>query len=241
MKATRPRHLERLLTSLEGATDAADLQAIIEDFRNWFEIGHAVYHRVGSTDWQYRCGTYGREWTARYHEKDYLRIDPVIRDCYHRFQPVDWKRLDWSGKAARAYQREAIAYGLGNQGYSVPLPGPNNQFALFTINHSCSDSDWAKLTGAIRRDLIVVAHCFNYKAQEIEPDRRPAPHRPLSRRELETLSLLALGQKRAQVADTLCISEHTLRVYIESARSKLDAINTIHAVARALRLGLIAI
>ncbi len=39
----------------------------------------------------------------------------------------------------------------------------------------------------------------------------------------------------------LSISEHTLRAYIESARFKLGALNTTHAVARALSEGLIVI
>ncbi len=46
------------------------------------------------------------------------------------------------------------------------------------------------------------------------------------------MTLLAMGYSRAQVAETLSISEHTLRVYIESARFKLGAMNTTHAVAQ---------
>ena len=55
------------------------------------------------------------------------------------------------------------------------------------------------------------------------------------------MTLLAIGYSRAQVADTLSISEHTLRVYIESARFKLGAMNTTHAVARAMQQGLIVV
>jgi DNA-binding CsgD family transcriptional regulator len=55
------------------------------------------------------------------------------------------------------------------------------------------------------------------------------------------MTLIAIGYNRAQVADTLSISEHTLRVYIESARFKLGALNTTHAVARALSRGLIIV
>ncbi len=44
-----------------------------------------------------------------------------------------------------------------------------------------------------------------------------------------------------QVAEMLSISEHTLRVYIESARFKLGATNTTHAVAKAITEGLIVI
>jgi DNA-binding CsgD family transcriptional regulator len=46
---------------------------------------------------------------------------------------------------------------------------------------------------------------------------------------------------RAQAAAEMEISEHTLRVYIETARHKLGALNTTHAVARALSRGLIVV
>ncbi|MCU0855274.1 MAG: helix-turn-helix transcriptional regulator, partial [Rhodobacteraceae bacterium] len=55
----------------------------------------------------------------------------------------------------------------------------------------------------------------------------------------EALSLLSLGQSRAEVADTLQISENTLRAYIDSARHKLGAMNVTHAVALALARGVI--
>jgi len=55
------------------------------------------------------------------------------------------------------------------------------------------------------------------------------------------MTFLAMGYSRSQVANTLSISEHTLRVYIESARFKLGAANTTHAVARALQHGLIIV
>jgi DNA-binding CsgD family transcriptional regulator len=55
------------------------------------------------------------------------------------------------------------------------------------------------------------------------------------------LTLLGIGYSRAQVAKTLSISEHTLRVYIESARFKLGALNTTHAIARAVSCGMVII
>ena len=55
------------------------------------------------------------------------------------------------------------------------------------------------------------------------------------------MTFLAMGFNRAKAADTMEISEHTLRVYIESARFKLGAINTTHAVARAMSRGLIVV
>lgn len=232
---------ETILESLEQAQAPEALQTAIEQLRDHFSVDHMVYHWVNSNGDQYGCGTYTPDWVQRYLDQDYLRVDPVIIGCFQRFHPVDWKRLDWSSKAARTFQGEAIAYGVGNQGFSVPIRGPNGQFALFTVSHNCDDTAWADFTADNRRDLILIAHEFNEKALGFEPDRHPEHARALSPREIDAMTLVAMGYNRAQVADTLSISEHTLRVYIESARSKLGALNTTHAVARALSRGLIVV
>lgn len=233
--------LDLILSALENASELGELQAIIEDLRNLLKVDHAVYHWVSAAGDQYGCGTYSLDWKHRYIERDYQRVDPVIQGCFQHFHPVDWKRLDWSGKAVRAFRLEAMEYGVGNQGYSVPVRGPNGQFALFTVSHRCSDEDWAIFTERNRRDLILLAHYFNNKALEFEPDRTPEPAQPLSPREVDAITFLAMGYSRAQVAEALSISEHTLRVYIESARFKLGAMNTVHAVAKALSRGLIVV
>ena len=241
MKAAPQVSLDSSLAKLETAAEVAVFQTVIQEFRDLFTVDHMVYHWVSAAGEQYGCGTYSPRWVQRYVQQDYLRVDPVVQGCYQRFHPVDWKHLDWSGKAARAFQREAIEHGVGNQGYSVPIRGPNGQFALFTASHTCTDEDWAEFTATNCRHLILIAHAFNHKALELEPNRQPEPSQPLSPREVDAITLLAIGYNRAQVAQTLNISEHTLRAYIESARFKLGALNTVHAVARALSRGLIVI
>jgi len=254
--------LDGIIERLESARALGDLQGIIVALRDQLGVDHVVYHWVASSPdtsndgvlehfekvpdegfcgQQYGCGTYDPAWVERYLKKGYLRIDPVIRGCYQRFHPVDWRRLDWSSKAARALIEDAVAYGVGNQGYSVPLRGPNGQFALFSISHNCDDTTWEVFTEKNRRNLILIAHYFNQKALELEPRRKPEPAQPLSPREIDAMTLLAIGYSRAQAANTLSISEHTLRVYVESARFKLGALNTTHAVARALSRGLIVV
>ncbi len=233
--------LEQVLEDLETSEGFEAFQLNSERLRAALEVDHVAYHWVDSAGDQYGVGTYSVEWQARYHEKNYVRVDPVIVGCYQRFHPVDWKRLDWSSKAAREFLAEARTYGLGNQGFSVPIRGPNGQFALFTVNHSCSDEDWEVFTNKYRRELVVIAHLMNKAALELEPDKIPDQKQPLSPREVDAMTLLATGYSRAQVADSLAISEHTLRVYIESARFKLGALNTTHAVARAMARGLIVV
>lgn len=229
------------METLSATGALSGLQKATEELRDYLGVNHVVYHWVDSAGEQYGCGTYSDDWRQRYIDQNYLRVDPVIIGCYQRFHPVDWKRLDWSSKAARAFLAEALDYGVGNQGYSVPIRGPNGQFALFTVNHDCDDAAWAEFTDANSRDLILIAHYFNRKALEFEPDRTPDATQALSPREIDAITLLAMGYSRAQSAQALSISEHTLRVYIESARFKLGALNTTHAVARALSRGLIVV
>lgn len=233
--------LEAFVERMERARTRDDLQKMAEDLRDHYKIANVVYHWVNSAGEQYGAGTYPVDWAAHYVAQGYLRIDPVIQGCYQRFHPVEWKQLDWSSKAARALMTEAIAYGIGNQGYSIPLRGPIGQFALFTVNDSCSDEDWRVFCETNVRDLMLIAHYFNQKALEFELPEGETPQKALSPREADALTFLALGYSRAQVADTLKISEHTLRVYVESARFKLGAMNTTQAVARALALGLIVV
>ncbi len=233
--------LETFLGTLEKATSLDALQQLTFALKDLYHVDHVVYHWVSADGEQYGAGTYDRLWVQRYIEKDYVRVDPVVVGCYQRFHPVDWKRLDWTTKTAKVFREDAIAHGVGNQGLSVPIRGPSGQFALFTISHSCKDDEWTSFIEDNRRDIILIAHYFNQKGLELEKSRVPAPNQSLSPREVDAMTFLAMGYSRAQVADTLAISEHTLRVYIESARHKLGALNTTHAVARAMNRGLIVV
>ena len=233
--------IESFLDRLSQARTLEDLNSQIESLRDSFDIDHVVYHSVNSTGEQYAALTYSPVWVERYVEQDYARLDPVVQGCYRRFVPVDWKSLDWSGKAQRDFMGEAIEMGVGNQGFSVPIRGPSGQFAMFTVSGRASDDDWMLFTNDHLRELILTAHYVNQKALELEGTEDTVPSRSLSPRETDTLRLLAIGFSRAQAADALKISEHTIRVYLESARNKLNARNTTHAVARALSQGLIVV
>lgn len=231
--------LEEFIEKLQGVRSLEGLNDLVVSLRDIFDVEHVIYHSVNSTGEQYAALTYSPVWVERYLEKDYARVDPVVQACYRRFHPVQWKALDWSGKPARSFLGEAIDNGVGNQGFSVPIRGPSGQFALFSVSNNADDEKWAQYTEEHTCDLILVSHYLNQKALELErgSDHLDAPS--LSPRETDALTMLALGFSRAQAAENLSISEHTLRVYIESARFKLAAMNTTHAVARALSSGLL--
>lgn len=233
--------LEPFIERMQRAVTLDELNREIFGLREGLGVEHIVYHSVNSAGGQYGALTYSQDWVDRYLEQDYARIDPVVQGCYQRFHPVSWKQLDWSGRPQRSFLGEALEAGVGNQGFSVPIRGPSGQFALFTVSHKCSDAEWQSYTRERINDLIIVSHFVNQKALELERGSDIVSANTLSPRETDALTLLATGLNRAQAADHLSISEHTLRVYVESARYKLGATNTTHAVVRALSLGLIVI
>lgn len=240
MTEAREQTLEGFFDLLQSATGIVDLQVATERLRDHYAISHVVYHWVNAVGERFGAGTYSQAWVDRYLERDYLRMDPVILGCFQRFDPVDWKQLDWSSRAAQSFLKEAISYGVGNQGFTVPIRGPSGQFALFTVSHTCDDDEWSAFIAANRRDLMLIAHEFNKRALSFEDvEAHAAPS--LSPREMAAMTCLAKGMSRAQAAEEMNISEHTLRVYIEAARHKLGALNTTHAVARALSRGLIVV
>ncbi len=227
------------IEALQRATTLDDLQSVILGLRTHFDVEHLVYHSVNSTGQQYAVLTYSPAWVERYLDEDYARIDPVVQGCFRRFHPVDWKNLDWSGRNTRAFLGEALDAGVGNQGYSVPIRGPNGQFAMFTVSHRAGDDQWHKFTTDHVSDLILISHFINQKALEIERGTDFLAMQSLSPREIDVLTMLAMGLSRAQAADSLAISEHTFRAYVESARFKLGATNTTQAVARAVAEGFV--
>lgn len=71
-----------------------------------------------------------------------------------------------------------------------------------------------------------------------DEDRADVP--PLTPREREVLRLAASGSSTGQMAEVLIVSPSTVKTHLHRAYEKLRADNRAEAVARAMRLGLLA-
>ena len=258
--------IQRLFEALppEGSID--ELGLVIDRIRDVYDLEHVVYHAVSlgsalTRKSQERAAgalqngaglwlrepealvtfTYPQSWGERYLEQQYRRIDPVVESAMVSFLPFDWKSLAWNTKKRRQLLGEAISSGLGNQGYTVPIRGPDGQFALFTVNKSCSDSEWERFLNTYKTDFMVIAHFYHQRVLEIERIFGNITIPSLSEREKDALTYIASGRGRAEVAYDLKISENTLRVYLDSARHKLGALNLPHAIALAVQRGIVTI
>ncbi|QHQ36252.1 helix-turn-helix transcriptional regulator [Algicella marina] len=233
------KRLEEVWETLQSSRTLEDVQTVAEQIRDFFDLQHVVYHVVGSSGREYGAFTYDMEWVQRYKEEEYVRIDPVITESLRRFHPLNWKSLDWSSKAAREFYREAVSQGVGQQGMSVPIRGVGGQLALFSVTSGVNDDKWEDFLREHSGDLLLASNYMHQRVSEIMDDDESVQGVMLSPRERDVLSLLASGRSRAEAAERLKISEHTFRVYVDAARHKLGAMNTTHAVAKALANGLI--
>jgi len=233
--------MEAFLERVELCNSFEELYFQIGALRDLFQVNHVVYHSVNQQGDPFALATYGAEWANYYEKEELYKIDPVVLNAFDRFHPYNWKNLSWDKKPARRMLLDAIDGGVGNQGISVPIRGPHGEFALFSLSHSCTDAIWARFIANYMSDLLLIGHFLHQSARRIENVSVTAEYVSLSPRESDALRMLGGGLNRGRVAEKLAISEHTLRVYIESARFKLGAANTTHAVAKAMAKGLITL
>jgi len=62
----------------------------------------------------------------------------------------------------------------------------------------------------------------------------------MNEREIECLQMVGNGMKSEAIGERLNLSVHTVNAYLGSATTKLNAVNRIQAIAKAIRFGLVA-
>ena len=231
--------LDTFLGKLETVNEAGGIQGMIEALQNTYSVANVVYHALNLDAGPFAALTYTQDWMAHYQNQKYIRVDPVVKKATQQFHPLDWNRLDWSSRGSKAFLGDAINAGVGNQGLSIPIRGKNGQFALFTINDNENDATWSKFVDENQRDMMLISHHIHQKANELLCREDEQNLAKLSMREVDALTYLARGLSRAKAAEKMQLSEHTLRVYIDTARHKLGGLNLIHAISIAQSKSLI--
>jgi DNA-binding CsgD family transcriptional regulator len=71
-------------------------------------------------------------------------------------------------------------------------------------------------------------------------ERRMLPSESLSDREISCLQMAGDGYISEEIAEKMGLSVHTVNAYLGAATTKLDSVNRIQAIAKAIRLGYIS-
>lgn len=176
---------------------------------------------------------YPGDWFNRYHERDYMRIDPVVAAGRNSLRSINWRDIDKSSREISGFFGEAADFGLRENGLTVPIRDTEDRRALFTINGAAADRDWDAIIGEHGSDMRFVAflfHLYYERARQNHVD--DCPH--LSERELQVLGWAAAGKSAWETSMILGLSQRTIDAYIRNCIRKLGVANKTQAVAVAV-------
>lgn len=122
-------------------------------------------------------------------------------------------------------------------GLCVPVTGVDGAAGSLTLaTHRPLDKQ--RLDEARPQALLFSRYLVRACQPQIEAEQlRHGP--PISRRELECLSWVALGKTTWEISRVMEISEHTVVYHLRNAGTKLGAVNRQQAVARSIQLGML--
>ncbi len=182
---------------------------------------------------------YPGDWQAYYAEKDFARIDPVLKaagTCHWAFRWKDIERTHALSARQTRFMRLGEEAGLHN-GIGVPLHGPRAQIAGVAMASSHANDP-----AAPQLDLIT-AYCqqfyMSFKRVGAPRQKPQAIVASLSRKEEEILHWVAAGRSDDQIAAILSISANTVDTHLRHIFQKLEVNNRVGAVVKAIMAGLI--
>lgn len=151
--------------------------------------------------------------------------------------PVWWRPAEeppFLSAAARCWAVEVENPGTaGKSGIAFPVSLERGRSGVVAFAGGDMMIDEAGLCDTHARCFAL----FEDVARQRMQDCAKAP--PVSKREIECLRLTSNGLTSDDIAATLGLSVHTANQYLTNSTHKLNAVNRIHAVAKALRGGLI--
>lgn len=237
-----PSDLYDLLAEIDEAMDSSKISACLEKLLGVYGLKSVAYLGAGLVAHlghsPYLAVTYSPEWVSHYKAERFVDVDPTIQIGLRRMLPIDWSEFSRDERKVRRLFGEAEEFGLGRQGISLPVHGRHGDRALVSITSDAGHREWRHLRLQFMRDFQLLALHLHQAILRIEGGE-PLQCPTLSPRERECLLWVAEGKTYWETAMILGLSEHTVRCYLESARHKLRAANTTHAVIKAIRANLL--
>ncbi|MGZ8231601.1 MAG: LuxR family transcriptional regulator [Burkholderiales bacterium] len=250
----RPQILEPMFRAAEAGKDLSPAIARIVSSLGFesFMYGLSTTVRPGKDSQVFFYATLPREWWLLYERKNYVEIDPRIAVAQDQCGPAPWDRsIALNITPAKHHARleefllDASAFGI-RSGVSWGVRNPGNHGVIVALN--CP----AEVFGRAHRDRLarnigsVLAfgtyfHEFfirNFVDRGMPSRLRGAA---LTEREIQVLGLVARGLTAEDIALKLDIVERTVRFHVDSARTKMGALNREEAIALVAKAGLISV
>jgi len=244
MNAIRQAYEEtQWAAAIDAVTRSPSVETAVQVLRLAYGLDHATFQVAksiaGTFDTPCVKSTYPAEWVKRYLLRNYVNVDPVVRHGFAAQEPFGWESLELS-PAEHQLMAEAKAFGLGANGYSIPIVDREGRRSLLSVTSSRSPDEWTAFIDGHSAALAEIGQRLHRQAiLEIYGEEDHFPH--LSPREVECLRWTARGKDYRAIAIILQLSANTVRAYLKSVRNKLDCSTLSQAVAKAIHFRIISL
>lgn len=187
--------------------------------------------------------TYPAIWSNHYLSSGYAQVDPVISASRQQTVPFFWRALDSAQPLDAAAIRlfdDAASFGIVS-GLTVPLCGPKGRTALFTLSTDEVSPALLRQAEGLKTYIQVCGlHLHNKLTLCVERFMPEYRKTTLTPRQRACLLAAAEGQSAKQAARAIDLTPRTVQHHHEEAKRRLGAQSLAHAVALALRKGIIS-
>lgn len=223
--------------------DTDDMKATLDRFSELVPFSAAVMcgiHKPQDTNRVFFSDivnhSYNDEWGEVYFEKDFIEVDPVILYSLKNKQSFSWstafKNLDTQNRKALEFVTMASDYHLKDGLAHMVGDGEHGTLLSLSIEHQ-NNHYYSQLLNHVTPHL-------HEAMQRINARRHNVPVPELTDREREVLKWTGEGKSSWEIGIILSISERTVKYHINNIKTKLDAVNRAHAVAKAFRFRIIS-
>lgn len=237
-------HYHELLAALGKAKSIEEVHAVCARLTQELDFEFFLYGARFPTSFVKPTSViisgYPENWNPWYQERQYERIDPIIRHCAQHITPLTWDNLKapHADVTTRTFMSEARDLGL-RCGVSFPLHGSYGEKILFSLaSGSKGSAAQQSVNNAFPYVPSLLAH-IHETIRLLLDDPAMIQDIQLSLREKECLLWSAEGKTAWEISQILHISERTVVFHLQNASEKLGVVNRQQAVARAISLGII--
>lgn len=183
-----------------------------------------------------------RAWHQHYLQENYEEIDTTLDHVYRMTLPLFWD-IKQQLKQARSekellMRQDSLRFGA-EKGLSIPIHGPDDDFAIFLIVQMQGESaldHWQELQFTL---LAVGYYLYSYLQSLLLKTQQSTTKHQLNKRELQCLQLVAKQYSVSAIAKALNITERTVNFHIQRLNKKLGTKNKYQSVLRAQELGIL--
>ncbi|MCL4678901.1 MAG: autoinducer binding domain-containing protein [Alphaproteobacteria bacterium] len=235
--------IDSFILAIDRATNLDQIPGILEKQIQTMGFDKFTYWLRWPSQEQKRpifISTYPEKFIEHYIANDFQSHDMVGRFSMGTNVPFSWSKISNVLPLTRVQQHlfdTSRSVGMGSGG-SVPIHGPSQIKATFSVTNDMSHKEFDELFVYHRHELHLIATYAHEKIMGFDLDK-PLNRLSLTQRETEILTWVSRGKTYWEISRILSIQENTVRNHMQNICHGLNVSNSTHAATKAIIYGLI--